>query len=1012
MKAQNKIFNFSIAAILVTTLFLPHFVFAEDVIEPTPVVIAPEAPVPEPMPEIPTPEPTTPEIPTSEVLTPEVPLEPIIETPVVEVPVVEIPVQEDIVIEVPLEPVLEPLISELSTPEIPAQESNTTTSTETITEERNQEPVVETLLAQPEPANYLTIRINDSIIYTGSYFATPGDFYSGATTTEIIDSTGATHTIDANSVLAMIVNADQASTAFEISNLQYYASLNSFLIKCITVNTVESCDNWHYAVDGSYPMVGAEKHILTDQNKVYLFFGEQTRFSLNNNTIQFDQPVIVHAEEYNYENNYWQPRKNITVGATIFDPANPWTPLVATSTLVNTDGIATLFMTATGTFNIGISEDYYYPTQPVTITVPQATFNLNIQTIDGTFYKSDVTITACTDPQTVYSLTAWCALQQVAEANNWTLDHTSGSDIFLNGINEYQTDFSTGKFWSWYLDLQLGETALNKYRVNNGEKLLLTFGINPIKLEVNDGDLFISGQTSVNADIVVSELNFSTWPAVWVPLTSSTLYINNEPIILASGTYSYTFTATTTLRAEKFGYISTDIRTVVLPTANTESTETNNNDTNTSSGSTDTSQNTVSTFNVNAAGNFLQTKQSSDGAIGSASLYSDWAAIAIGSLGNSSAKSGLVNYLKTDPAAGTTATDYERRAMALLALGINPYSGTPTNYIAEIMKKYDGTQFGDAGLVNDDIFALFPLLKSGYSINDVEIQKAVAFILSRQNGAGGWENPDLTAAAVQALSQVKSIGGVNDSLSRAKNYLKLNTKTDGRIGDNAFSTGWGLQALSALGESVSNWNGSNPGPVQYLASQQQIDGGVNISTDTSDNRIWATSYALPGVQGKTWDMILISVPKFTSHNSTGNSIDDDTSASTTSTTTQTVTSTPEIATSTTQFVTTTPEIISPTTTQTIVPETIPELTLETTEPTIELTEESIVDPGTRLANSGNKPKTTVSNPQQPNTGEQLSTPSASRDTAEAQKKALFGGAAALAGTAGAYLAWRFIQGLV
>ena len=60
-------------------------------------------------------------------------------------------------------------------------------------------------------------------------------------------------------------------------------------------------------------------------------------------------------------------------------------------------------------------------------------------------------------------------------------------------------------------------------------------------------------------------------------------------------------------------------------------------------------------------------------------------------------------------------TDYERHAMALMTLGINPYNGTSVNYIQKIVDSFDGNQIGDPSLINDDVFAIFPLVKSGYS---------------------------------------------------------------------------------------------------------------------------------------------------------------------------------------------------------------------------------------------------------------------------------------------------------
>ncbi len=845
MKTQNKIFNFSIAAILVTTLFLPHFVLAaEETSGESSTGSSPtESSTSETSSsesssqssessssnssESSSTESSTTESSNSETSqtqsteTQSTEQSTSTETSATETTETNTPAnQSSVETESNSNSISETTASSTSETVETTQSTTTSTSTEVVTESLSSS---ESSTAVANEVR-LTIRLNESIIYSATTTIS-------ADTIVVTDNTGTTANIAQNIVLGMLTAADANSETFTVTDLAFFASFNSYIINCISTGATPSCYNWQYTVNDVYPFVGIDDYILNNGDDVYLYFGTQNRFSVTDNTISLTEPISVTAEKYEYRTNSWAARANVTVGATQPNPADPWTPTVVTSTLTNSLGQASLYVTATGTYNVGIGDDYYYPTEAVT----------------------------------------------------------------------------------------------------------------------------------------VSEI---------ITTTSST-------------------------------------------TNTTTSTESTANTGGTGGGST-TNENTTATFDVTAAGNFLFTKQNSDGSIGSASLYSDWAAMAIGSLGNSSAKAGLITYLKTNPNAGTTATDYERRAMALLALGLNPYTDTPTNYIAEIMKKYDGTQFGDAGLVNDDIFALFPLLKSGYSTGDAEIQKAVTFILSKQNTVGGWESPDLTAAAVQALAQVKSLDGVNDSLSRAKNYLKVSTKTDGRIGDNAFSTGWGLQALSALGESATTWNGSNPSPLNFLATQQKTDGGVNPTTDSNDNRIWATSYAIPGAQGKTWDSILIAVPKFTIINSIGNGVTGNTVTTTNSTvvtsTSQTATTTPQITTSTTQFVTTTPEIVvpiaipvqEPVVDQTQLVTEIPITNNSETNPTSPQPIRTIQTVGT---NNETKPLETTQNPEPTATGEQLSAPGP-QIPASGSNKALFGGAAALAGTAGAYLAWRFLQGLV
>ncbi len=261
---------------------------------------------------------------------------------------------------------------------------------------------------------------------------------------------------------------------------------------------------------------------------------------------------------------------------------------------------------------------------------------------------------------------------------------------------------------------------------------------------------------------------------------------------------------------------------------------------------------------VNSASQFLLSSEAADGSFGNI-LYTDWAAIALASNGNSTDK--IAAYLKSANSGMYVATDYERHAMALMALGINPYTGTPVNYIQKIVDTFDGTQIGDPSNVNDDIFSLFPLSKAGYNGSDQIIQKVTAFILGKQSGDGSWDgNVDMTAAGIQALSLNSGISGVSQAIAGARSYLSAHQSQDGGFGT-SFSTSWALQAISALHESQSNWMQNNKTPNDYLYTLQASDGGIEPDSTNLNSRIWATSYAIPAALNKSWGDILLSFPK-------------------------------------------------------------------------------------------------------------------------------------------------------
>ncbi len=269
------------------------------------------------------------------------------------------------------------------------------------------------------------------------------------------------------------------------------------------------------------------------------------------------------------------------------------------------------------------------------------------------------------------------------------------------------------------------------------------------------------------------------------------------------------------------------------------------------------------TFNVPAALAYLSNKQNADGSF-SSSLLSDWAAIAFAAADPGEAKTKLRAHLISANPSLSGVQDYIRHAMALMALGIDPYKDAGMDYITPIVQSYDGTQIGDASLDNDDIFALFPLSHAGYNVNDTMIKNVVAFIVSKQQSNGSWTGgADMTAAAIQALTPFGSLPGVADSLVKARAYLHTQQENNGGFGSSS-ATSWSMQAIAAFGESETSWTAGGLYPRDYLASLQQSDGGVELTSASDLTRIWATEYAIPAATGATWNSLLSSFSKPTS----------------------------------------------------------------------------------------------------------------------------------------------------
>lgn len=261
--------------------------------------------------------------------------------------------------------------------------------------------------------------------------------------------------------------------------------------------------------------------------------------------------------------------------------------------------------------------------------------------------------------------------------------------------------------------------------------------------------------------------------------------------------------------------------------------------------SSGSSKNIDKDFSIPMAISFLESNQKEDGSFGDL-LYTDWASIAIVSAGDSlDSKEKIVNYLKKIPLDSKIITDNERHAMALMSLGINPYNGTEINYIKKITDSFDGIQIGDKSIIGDDIFGLIVLQNAGYNENDDVIKKVISYIISKQSPDGSWESIDMTGACIMALKKFNNVDGVSSTIKKAKEYLMGKQESDGGF-VNSSSTSWAVQALSLDDLYVTQVKNA----VSYLSLKQQEDGGLE-GGDTN-SRVWATSYSIPAVLGKSW----------------------------------------------------------------------------------------------------------------------------------------------------------------
>ncbi|MEK7155804.1 MAG: hypothetical protein AAB734_02895, partial [Patescibacteria group bacterium] len=219
----------------------------------------------------------------------------------------------------------------------------------------------------PERTVSLTLRDGETLVFTGNVSLPDSD----TATTSITASDDTAAEALAASALAALIIADAASPDFSISNLQYFSSYGSFYTKCIT-HIVEKCDNWQYVVGDVYPSIGMDQFLLHDGDTLFVYFGSPRRTTLSAHAVLVGEPVTATAEKYVPASDTYTPVLGITIGVTQTNPDDPYTPLILATSTTDAAGAAIFTLSATGTYAIGIAEDYYYPSIALTVETPAA----------------------------------------------------------------------------------------------------------------------------------------------------------------------------------------------------------------------------------------------------------------------------------------------------------------------------------------------------------------------------------------------------------------------------------------------------------------------------------------------------------------------------------------------------------------------------------------------------------------------------------------------------------------
>ena len=486
--------------------------------------------------------------------------------------------------------------------------------------------------------------------------------------------------------------------------------------------------------------------------------------------------------------------------------------------------------------------------------------NLKIYAGDIVLFNGHKTVTACAESpadDAPITVNGKCAIEQSELLNTWTWNYAPSG--WLDELGGYTTTPDYSKSWNWFNNLNYGNVALNQHILSSDEELLLTYNSYPLQILASKTSGIIGDTITFTAE---EKSTFdANYNMLWTPSLEATVTLGFQSCTtIADGTCSIVLDTAGLLNAigNKTLYVPSANLSIEISTPPPPPVEVITSSGGGGGGGPPPTPSIIKIkFDLEKAYQFIISQQKENGSFGE-DLYTDWIAISLASLQNENQKIkviiNLVKYLSEIKTNDYQLTDYERHTMALMALGLNPYNINGENYIKKITDSFDGTQYGNIEKDSDDIFALIVLQNAGYEKEEDIIKNTITYILSKQKENGSWnESVDMTGASMQALSFFNQDEQVKNALIKAKEFLKQNQKEDGGW-DNVSSTSWAMGGILALSEKPEDWIKNGNTPLDYLALNQDVDGG--IKNEYSQSKLWETAYAITALSGKTWNQIM------------------------------------------------------------------------------------------------------------------------------------------------------------
>ncbi len=201
----------------------------------------------------------------------------------------------------------------------------------------------------------VTIRHQDQILFNGVVNIPSTTLFNYQNNNEAATGTAG------YTALAALISADLSSENFFVNKIDYYSSSGNYFINCLTLyDATESCNNWQYTINSSYPAVGADQYAIIGGEQIYFYYGDRHHITVPTTSYYIGETATGTIVEYDYQNNQYFPLPNVILG--LLDTSG--SALLATTS--DALGEAVFSFSATGTFRIGMQNVsdwgiYYWP---------------------------------------------------------------------------------------------------------------------------------------------------------------------------------------------------------------------------------------------------------------------------------------------------------------------------------------------------------------------------------------------------------------------------------------------------------------------------------------------------------------------------------------------------------------------------------------------------------------------------------------------------------------------------